>query len=375
MNSTVVAPQRTILYYPTITIPSGAWLKQALLYWDNVASIVPYQWDETESNPYSPDVQFLLNEQQFRPIRPKYLFNSTDGQAYIKEFEEELKSKVSSISFYYRTYKPSVKKVPELNSKIHRDKISDSLFDFIETKGLAKKDKHNPNWYLFEEKTALTYMSFLAKYLADIDFHSTVSGTDNIYYQSVIYRPSSRQKSFPCLDIRFLNALPFPKEDVPLNDIIEFKRKRRDELLNFRQILDDFQYKISSAEDNSELKHIIVCFKESIERGLNDLNATLNDAKISTIAGSFKAAINIKSTQLITTFGLIAAKVANVIKLPVELALGGLAGASAIEVGSYLVDSRNQKRVTIRTSPFSYLYHAEVEGIIMKRPYLKKYLS
>jgi hypothetical protein len=33
--------QRTVLYYPTISIPDDWWLRQALFYFDQVASIVP----------------------------------------------------------------------------------------------------------------------------------------------------------------------------------------------------------------------------------------------------------------------------------------------------------------------------------------------
>ena len=31
---------QTILYYPTIDIQDGAWLRNAILYWDEVPSIV-----------------------------------------------------------------------------------------------------------------------------------------------------------------------------------------------------------------------------------------------------------------------------------------------------------------------------------------------
>ena len=34
---------QTILYYPTINIQDGTWLRNAILYWDEVSSIVPYR--------------------------------------------------------------------------------------------------------------------------------------------------------------------------------------------------------------------------------------------------------------------------------------------------------------------------------------------
>ena len=47
---------QTILYYPTIDIQDGAWLRNAILYWDEVSSIVPY-----EGYPdFSPEILFIL---------------------------------------------------------------------------------------------------------------------------------------------------------------------------------------------------------------------------------------------------------------------------------------------------------------------------
>jgi hypothetical protein len=46
---------QTILYYPTINIQDGTWLRNAILYWDEVSSIVPY-----ENYPdFSPELLYL----------------------------------------------------------------------------------------------------------------------------------------------------------------------------------------------------------------------------------------------------------------------------------------------------------------------------
>ena len=46
---------QTILYYPTINIQDSAWLRNAVLYWDEVSSIVPYE----DYPNFSPEVLFL----------------------------------------------------------------------------------------------------------------------------------------------------------------------------------------------------------------------------------------------------------------------------------------------------------------------------
>jgi hypothetical protein len=62
--------KRTILYYPTISVPTGNWLRQAILYWDEVSSIVPKSWDEKLLIAYTQDIQYLKSEGEFRSIDP-----------------------------------------------------------------------------------------------------------------------------------------------------------------------------------------------------------------------------------------------------------------------------------------------------------------
>lgn len=47
---------RTILYYPTINIPNDEWLRHALLYYDQVSSIIPQNWENESLIQLSPDI-------------------------------------------------------------------------------------------------------------------------------------------------------------------------------------------------------------------------------------------------------------------------------------------------------------------------------
>ena len=46
---------QTILYYPYINIKNEQWIRNALLYWDNISSIVPY----THYDELSPELLYL----------------------------------------------------------------------------------------------------------------------------------------------------------------------------------------------------------------------------------------------------------------------------------------------------------------------------
>lgn len=60
----------SILYYPTIDIQDGAWLRSAALYWDEVCSIVPDQ----DYPDLSPELLYLEKRGYYRAIYPKDVF-------------------------------------------------------------------------------------------------------------------------------------------------------------------------------------------------------------------------------------------------------------------------------------------------------------
>ncbi len=50
------------------------------------------------------------------------------------------------------------------------------------------------------------------------------------------------------LKARFRDILPVPRHDVPLSDILEFKRHRRDQLLAFRQQISAIELALSHCD-------------------------------------------------------------------------------------------------------------------------------
>ena len=90
---------RTILYYPTIDIPRSSWLKHALLYWDEVSSIVPSSYDEQFLYDLSPDIQYLIGEEQFRPIQPETLISGENNWEKFQEFQDEFREVVQNPNF------------------------------------------------------------------------------------------------------------------------------------------------------------------------------------------------------------------------------------------------------------------------------------
>ena len=248
----------SILYYPTIDVPPGNWLRQALMYWDEVTSIVPQKWDETELISYTPDIEYLLAEEEFRPIRPENLVHHDYKE--VVDLANEFKSIFKSNTFQ-KSLPPKGDRL--CISKIHRDKISYELLDFLTEEQVAVNDQ-NTDWILFEQTCALLYMSLLAKYLAAIDANLTVTGTDRVEYKNLIFQIDQSSQGVSCIDARFINTLPIPRNDVALSDLISFKRKRKDELLKFRLKMQEFQNKLSEVTEPNEIKAEIIKFKDTV---------------------------------------------------------------------------------------------------------------
>lgn len=364
---------RTLLYYPTIDIPNRNWLRHALLYWDEVSSIVPKSWDDRILVNLSPDIRYLLNEGQFRPIKPEDLISKGENWAAFQEFQQEFIEIVSSPGFkrlLHRGNQNSVFRIHankvENNTPIHSNKTSDSLFYFLEEQGLATRGD-NDEWINFERNTALLYMSLLAKYLADIDSQYTTVGTDNTSYERFNFQRVSEKKGFPVVSFNLNRVLPTPKENVPFEKIVDFKRKREDNLRHFKQILSDFQARIASSSSKGEVKEHTINFQETLINGVGDLDKVLKDAAIDHSLKSFRSLINLKSPTTLAALGSLVNNRIDLFDLPLNLNAIGLAAMGAIELTANYIDVKNKQRAKLRESPFSYVYSAYRHGII-KRP-------
>ena len=65
----------SLLYYPYINLPKNNWTIRALLYYDNVNSIVPEQYFN-EPERYDPFMQEAILQELITPVNPMYVLDN-----------------------------------------------------------------------------------------------------------------------------------------------------------------------------------------------------------------------------------------------------------------------------------------------------------
>ncbi len=372
--------KRNILYYPTIDIPNNNWLRNAVFYWDEVSSIVPMDYIGKPVIELSRDIESLRDEGFFRPISPTSFFQSHKAQKYIGDLEKEFLEIINGPEFRdhyndkgevfrihksklrYNIHRSKVKRIPGYS--VFNDKMSRHVMHSLADKGLIDPKSLDSEWILVEPETALLYMSLLAKYIAEFDEHPTVIGTDNHYYEHMNFSIKSGQDKIPCFSSNLNEVLPSPAPDVSFNKIIEFKKDRRDELIKIRTVISEYENSISNSESFAEVKDHMANFFDQIEIEVNKLKECCSDSKISTISKSLKSLINIKSPTAIASFAAIAGKTTEIAQLPTGYTMAGLFTVGGLELYHSYVNLRKERRAILRESSFSYLFHAERQGII-----------
>lgn len=179
---------QTILYYPTINIQDGTWLRNAILYWDEVSSIVPY-----ENYPdFSPELLYLQELGVYKAVYPRNLFFS--------EFAEDFcNSIVKRISAYelrttnngtqnsrVRMHKNKIY-APALHELIHYRKLPPQLLDYFGDRRYIH-DYNTDGWMEIDSKIAQIYMRTLAEYSIKCSGKDIVLGTDTSTHSREIYK-------------------------------------------------------------------------------------------------------------------------------------------------------------------------------------------
>ena len=98
--------------------------------------------------------------------------------------------------------------------------------------------------------------------------------------------PNQYAKKQGCLEFELYNAIQIPTEDVPLPEVIEFKKRRLSELLALRDSMDAIVDQVISSQYMPKRKTKAI---NKLHRDLNDFNRVMRETGFQRVKRSLTA--------------------------------------------------------------------------------------
>jgi hypothetical protein len=349
---------RTLLYYPTFKLPSNQWLKNSLLYWDEVGTIVPENFFKEVAE--NKTIRYLSDEGIYKRFEPREVIQD---YTIADNMHQDLVRRLDSQEFSVIKRKTNDN---ELFS-IEFDKMFYSAWEELRERNLTDSD-FDGSPILLKMPAALLYMGVLAKYLSIKNIDDYVQPSTSLeLYEDLVFKGSSDMSSIDSIAMTLKRIIPKVHEDTSVRKIIEFKQQRRDELLMFRALLNDIQESLSQCSSQEDAIYQITKCKEQIEIGVSTIRRQLSENKIKNFVGTLRTIFSVKSPAWLGMLagGGVGAPTALAGNTGVAIAsttLGLMAGA-AIEIANYRVGAQEKIASLKRESPYSYLYFAQAADL------------
>lgn len=156
-----------VLYFPYIRVPESIWLTQMLLYWDQVSSIVPYEFVHKPES---------LGPYMLSLVRAGLVFQVIPG-AHIYEIPRFFDAFSGYIDGLGREIAHRKERFARGSTfRIHIEKLGD-IGDLLVRERLAVPEQYP--WYEVERETADDFMSYLAASLGQVQSIDSAPVTDD----------------------------------------------------------------------------------------------------------------------------------------------------------------------------------------------------
>lgn len=222
-----------VLYFPHIRVPDNDWFTRALLYWDEVGTIVP-SGDPAE-------VREILGERTLSLIDAGLVSCVHPGLVFdVPRFDEAFIELIEGDPDMPRN--PSGR--PHKTFQLHMTKPGNDIYVYLRERGLLQR-KGDSSWLDVEERTADLLMTYLACTLGAVDSVQMTPITDRAESLAVLTGDAGRgaapEVAVSELEMVVLEALlPAPAGGVSPEEITRFKDKHGEMLRRFRREIETF---------------------------------------------------------------------------------------------------------------------------------------
>jgi hypothetical protein len=264
-----------VLYFPSIRVPDTEWFTRALLYWDEVGTIVPAEYlnDPKFLRPYTAG---LKDHGLLKTIPPdQSVWN-------LPQYYNGFLFLLDSLR-YDQLYPPSrTRKM----ARIHVDKTGYGLASELRERKLASFNSGQEwdAWFEVEEHTANILMAYLATIIGQSQEPRLDPITDSSQCLSAFTAMPMRNggvgKNLEEIRTEVLaELLPAPKGYIPPGALADFKGKYKVLLGHFRREVEE-RLILASAIDNSELRaQSIAAIKDNLKDQIDEILRRMQENK------------------------------------------------------------------------------------------------
>lgn len=155
------------------------------------------------------------------------------------------------------------------------------------------------------------------------------------------------------IEVELYQSIPIPSAEVNLEDILNFKEHRKDELTRFRILMDEFYLSIINSNDMPRAKIKVI---DQIQDSIVALHRTMDESKLKRLLGTVKIELNI-SDMLKTSIAGVGTSTIFGFSPELGAAVGLLSSAIKVSYESVL----KPKSIPKDLKDYAYLYHTHKE--------------
>jgi len=272
-----------VLYFPYIRVPKSKWLTRMLLYWDQVGSIIPYDYIEDPER-LDEHTRTLVKEELVAQIIPGMYVEEIPN--FVQAFRDYLHTRGAELDLRRETFAQG------RTFQIHIEKMGDLAEGLVEL-NLARASDYP--WYHVEVETADDFMSYLATALGRLDEVQSIPVTDTQQYISRYMKTGVAEtdldKQLESLRLEVLeNIFPAPEEPLSAEQIRNFKDKHGDKLSDFRRAVERELTVLADIEEPALRKRRLDLFYEEAEEKIEEIRERMKEGGFGELAlGKFCA--------------------------------------------------------------------------------------
>ncbi len=235
------------LYYPSV-VPPPSWVKQSLLLFDAVSSIVPPGFDlRGEPDLHFMDAEGLWRRAEVDPSIGDFASFRAEVRNALDDFARDDRYLIGLDNHGPTTLAAAP---DERLARIYLGKLGDLIENDLAAAGLSRQSGRG---YLeVHEEVADTVLAITARRLASDTrdpAERIVTSTDSGRAYRDAFGPTELRNRAECTALLLEGMLPTPDEATSIPDVVDFRDRHSKEVMEFRVALNDLARRIATSTD------------------------------------------------------------------------------------------------------------------------------